>query len=144
MTDENQSARASKSYVIGAVGAGARVAQGENIFWTEGVTSHDDAQKLTESFAKLIDRIRSTAGPDEDSRSLSEAKAQAIAEGLAQARAKPGQLRQALVDARAWFRTTATWVWDDLRGILKSEAARKILGTVTEAAAKATIEQLMD
>ena len=42
-------------------------------------------------------------------------------------------LRRALIDAKSWFGGAASWVGNALGDILKSEAARKTLGTVTEA-----------
>jgi hypothetical protein len=48
-------------------------------------------------------------------------------------------LRQALLDAKVWFGSTASWIGHALGEILKSEAAQKTIGTVTEAATKAAI-----
>jgi hypothetical protein len=48
-------------------------------------------------------------------------------------------LRSALLDAKSWFGSTASWLDNALGDILKSEAAQKTLGTVTEAATKTAV-----
>ena len=132
-----------RSYRIGDVGAGARVAQGEHITWVEGVASLPDGEALKRQFDALLARIAQDASLDEDTRALALAKTTAIAEGLAVARSEPGMLRRALLDAQSWFGGAAAWVGHGLADILKSEAAQKTLGTVTEAATKAAIASFM-
>jgi hypothetical protein len=134
---------AERSYHIGNVGAGARVAQGENISWVEGVAGLPGGESLTQQFAALLDRIAQDRSLDEDSRALAQDKTQAVAEGLAKAGEAPGVLRRALMDAKSWFGSTASWVGAALVEILKSEAAQKTLGTVTEAATKAAIDSFV-
>ena len=70
---------------------------------------------------------------------LAQDKTKAIAEGLAKVEESPGMLWRALLDAKSRFGSTASWVDNALGDILKSEAAQKTLGTVTEAATKAAI-----
>lgn len=131
------------SYHIGDVGAGARVAQGENILWVEGVSSLPDGEALKRQFDALLARIAKDSSLDEDTRELARAKTEAVAEGLVSAKASPDVLRRALLDAKSWFSGAASWVGHALGDILKSEAAQKTLGTVTEAATKAAIASLM-
>ena len=88
-----------RSYRIGDVGAGARIAQGENISWVEGVSSLPDGEALKRQFDALLDRIAKDSSLDEDTRELARAKTEAVAEGLAAAQASPGALRRALLDA---------------------------------------------
>jgi hypothetical protein len=128
-----------RSYEIGNVGAGARIAQGENIAWVEGVSRLPDGEALKQQFDALLGRIAKDSSLDEDTRELARAKTEAVAEGLAAAQASPGALRRALLDAKSWFGGAASWVGHALGDILKSEAAQKTLGTVTEAATKAAI-----
>jgi hypothetical protein len=128
-----------RSYQMGNVGPGARVAQGENISWVEGVAGLPGGESLTQQFAALLERIAKDASLDEDTRTLAQNKTKAVAEGLAKAQESPGMLRRALLDAKSWFGSTASWVGNALGDILKSEAAQKTIGTVTEAATKATI-----
>jgi hypothetical protein len=92
------------SYQIGEVGAGARIAQGENISGIEGVSRLPDGEALKQQFDALLE---------------------------------PG------VHAKSWFSGAASWVGDALGDILKSEAAQKTLGTVTEAATKSAIASFM-
>lgn len=127
-----------RSYQMGNVGPGARVAQGENISWAEGVASLPGGDSLTQQFHALLERIAKDTSLDEDTRALALDKTKAVAEGLA-AQESPGTLRRALLDAKSWFGSTAPWVGNALGDILKSEAAQKTIGTVTEAATKATI-----
>jgi hypothetical protein len=54
-----------------------------------------------------------------------------------------GILRRALLDAKVWFGGVASWVGNALGDILKSEAAQKTIGTVTEATTKAAIESFV-
>jgi hypothetical protein len=130
---------AQRSYEMGNVGAGARVAQGENISWVEGVARLPDGESLTRQFDALLKRISADTSLDEDARALAQEKTKAIAEGLAKVQEAPTALRLALLDAKSWFGVTASWVGGALGDILKSEPAQKTLHTVTEAATKAAI-----
>jgi hypothetical protein len=130
---------AERSYHMGNVGAGARVAQGENISWIEGVASLPGGESLARQFDGLLKRIAEDTSLDEDTRALAQDKTRAVAEGVAKAQESPGVLRRALLDAKPWFSSTASWVGGALGDILKSEAAQKALGTVTEAATRAAI-----
>jgi hypothetical protein len=142
MPDEPKRA-AERSYQIGDVGAGARVAQGENISWIEGVASLPGGEALVQQFAALLERIAQDASLDEDTRTLAQNKTKAVAEGLSQVEKSPGILRLALLDAKSWFGGAASWVGTALGGILKSEAAQKTLGTVTEASTKAAVASFL-
>jgi hypothetical protein len=141
MSDEPKPAP-ERSYHIGNVGSGARLQQGENNSWREGVAGLTDS--LTQQFAALLDRIAKDASLDEDTRALAQDKAKAVAEGLAKAQESPGILRRALLDAKAWFGNTTSWVGNALSDILKSDAAQKTIGTVSEAATKATIASFLE
>jgi hypothetical protein len=142
MPDEPK-ATAERSYQMGDVGAGARVAQGENISWVEGVASLPGGESLAQQFTALLERIAQDASLDEDTRELAQVKTKAIAEGLAKAEESPGILRRALLDAKSWFGSAASWVGNALGDILKSEAAQKTIGTVTEASTRATIDSFL-
>ena len=142
MPDEPKPA-AERSYQMGDVGAGARVAQGEHISWVEGVASLPEGEALSRQFDTLLKRIAQDASLDEDTRALAQDKTKAVAEGLAKVQESPGPLRRALLDAKSWFGSTASWVGKALGDILKSEAAQKTLGTVTEATAKAAIDSFV-
>src|SRR4051794_7852769 len=109
MPDEPKSA-AERSYQMGDVGDGARVAQGENISWVEGVAGLPGGEALTQQFNALLEWIAKDASLDEDTRALAQDKTKAVAEGLAKAQESPGMLRRALVDAKSWFASTASWV----------------------------------
>jgi hypothetical protein len=130
---------AERNYQMGNVGAGARVAQGENISWVEGVARLPGGESLTGQFDALLKRIADDTSLDEDTRALAQEKTKAIAEGIAKVPESPTALRRALLDAKSWFGVTASWVGGALGDILKSEAAQKTLHTVTEAATKAAI-----
>ncbi len=134
---------AERSYRMGDVGAGARVAQGENISWVEGIASLPGGESLTRQFDALLKRIADDASLDEDTRALAGDKTRAVAEGIAKAKELPSTLRRALIDAKSWFGGAASWIGNALGDILKSEAAQKTLGTVTEATTKAAIDLFM-
>jgi hypothetical protein len=138
MSDEPKRA-AERSYQMGNVGAGARVAQGENISWVEGVASLPDGKALNAQFDALLKRIAEDGSLDEDTRALAQDKTKAIAEGIAKVTESPTALRRALMDAKSLFGVTASWVGGALGEILQSEAAQKTLRTVTEATTKAAI-----
>jgi hypothetical protein len=142
MPDEPKPA-AGRSYQMGDVGAGARVAQGENISWVEGVASLPGGESLAQQFTALLERIAQDASLDEDTRALAQNKTKAVAEGLAKVEKSPGMLRLALLDAKSWFGSAASWVGNALSDILKSEAAQKTIGTVTEATTKAAIDSFV-
>ncbi len=133
---------AERSYQMGDVGPGARVAQGENISWVEGVAG-PGGESLAQQFAALLERIAKDASLDEDARALAQDKTKAVAEGLAKAQESPGMLRRALLDAKSWFGGAASWVGNALGDILKSEAAQKTIGTVTEATTKSAINSFV-
>jgi hypothetical protein len=133
-----------RSYRIGDVGAGARVAQGVNISWVEGIGRLPEGESLKEQFGALLARIAQDTSLDEDSREIAVAKSSAIAEGLVKAHESPGVLRRALLDAKSWFGTTTKWIGSALADIIKSEAAQKTIGTVTEATTKAAIDSFRD
>ena len=134
---------AERSYQIGDVSAGARVAQGENISWVEGVAGLPGGESLAQQFKALLERIAQDESLDEDTRALAQDKTKAVAEGLAKAQESPGLLRRALLDAKSWFGSAASWVGGALGDILKSEAAQKTIGTVTEATTKAAIDSFV-
>jgi hypothetical protein len=142
MADEPKSA-AGRSYKIGDVGAGARVAQGENISWVEGIAGLPDGEALKRQLELLLKQIGEDASLDEDTRVLAQDKTRAIAEGLAKAQEAPDKLRLALRDAKSWFGSEASWVGTSLGNILKSEAAQETIGTVTEASSKAAIDSFL-
>jgi hypothetical protein len=128
---------------MGNVGAGARVAQGENISWVEGITGLPGGASLAQQFTALLERIAQDASLDEDTRALAQDKTKVVAEGLAKVEESPGMLRRALLDAKSWFDGTAFWVGTALGDILKSEAAQKTIGTVTEATTQAAIDSFV-
>jgi hypothetical protein len=140
MSDEPKPVAAERSYQMGNVGAGARVAQGENISWVEGVAGLPGGESLSRQFDALLKRIAEDASLDEDTRALAQEKTKAVAEGIAKVQESPTALRRALLDAKSWFGTGASWVGSALGEILKSEAAQTTLRSVTEAATKAAIE----
>jgi hypothetical protein len=134
---------AGRSYQMGNVGPGARVAQGEHISWVEGVAGLPGGESLAQQFAALLERIAQDASLDEDTRALAQDKTKAVAEGLTKVEKSPGILRRALLDAKSWFGSTTSWVGNALSDILKSEAAQKTIGTVTEATTKAAIDSFV-
>jgi hypothetical protein len=139
---EDQSPVPAKSYQMGNVGAGARVAQGEHITWTEGFSGDPQGEELKRQFAELLARIDQASDLDEDERALAKEKTEAVADGLANAQHEPGRLRRALRDAKGFLSSSASWVWDGLNKILTSEAAQKTIGTITEAGTQAAIKSL--
>jgi hypothetical protein len=91
MSDEPKPATG-RSYHIGDVGPGARVAQGENISWMEGVAKLPDGESLAQQFTALLERIAQDKSLDEDTRALAQDKTKAVAEGLAQVEESSGVL----------------------------------------------------
>jgi hypothetical protein len=133
----------SKHYQIGDVGAGARVQQGEHLTMIgDTLSGLPEGDALVQQFEALLSRIREHPDLDPDRRELAVVKTQAVAEGLAKAQQDPSLLRRALVDAKAFFAGTATWVLDSLGTLLRSEAAQRTLATVTEASTQAAIRSL--
>jgi hypothetical protein len=132
-----------RSYHIGDVGAGARIAQGENISWVEGVAGLPGGESLAQQFTALLERIAQDKSLDGDTRALAQDKTKAVAEGLAKVEESPALLRRALLDAKSWFGSAASWVGGALGDILKSEAAQKTISTITEATTKAAIASFL-
>src|ERR1700760_4673657 len=107
-----------RSYQMANVGSGARVAQGENISWVEGVASLPGGESLTRQFDALLKRIAEDTSLDEDTRALAQDKTKAVAEGIARVQEAPTTLRRALLDAKSWFASAASWVGSALGDIL--------------------------
>jgi hypothetical protein len=137
----NENPKIKQSYIIGDVGAGARVAQGSNISWVEGVSGLPDGEFLATKFSALLERIEQDTSLDQDERFLAQEKTKAIASAIANVGESPATLRLVLKDAKSWFGATATWAGEAIADILRSDAAQKTLGTITEAATKAVISQ---
>lgn len=125
------------------VGAGARVALGEHITWTEGVATDPAARDLERRFQALLDKIDTATDLDEDQRALAREKTIAVAVGLAEAPEDPSRLRRALVDMRTFAASTAAWLRDALADVLESDAAQKTIGTVTEAGTQAAVKAFL-
>jgi hypothetical protein len=142
MADETKPA-AGRSYHIGEVGAGARVAQGENISWHESIVALPQGDSLAQQFRALLERISDDSSLDEDTRLLAQDKTKAIAAGLSEIKTSPGKFRLALLDAKAFFGGALSWAGKALGDILKSDAAQKTIGTVTEATTKAAIDSFL-
>ena len=141
--EDRDSTRAEKSYEMGDVGAGARVAQGEHITWTEGFSGNPQGEELKRQLAELLVRIDKASDLDEDEKELAREKTEAVANALANAQQEPGRLRRALRDAKTFLTSSAGWVWDGLNNVLSSEAAQKTIGTITEAGTQAAIKSLI-
>jgi hypothetical protein len=133
-----------KSFRVGDIGSGAHVQVGEHLLNLEiGARGSPESAELTQRFNSLLQRIGTEPNLDPDARELAVAKTKAVAEGLDRAGESPSRLRQSLLDAKAWLSSTASWAWDELSDILKSEAAQKSMATITEASTKAAIRALI-
>jgi hypothetical protein len=142
-----------KSYTIGNIGAHARVAVGEHITWTENnFAGIDQGAELAEKFTALLKRIETDCSLDDAARELSVEKTKKVAEELASAARAPDSqgperngagLRRAVMDAKSWLASTATWAWDELQKILSSDAAQKTLRNITSTAVKVSIKTLL-
>jgi len=140
---ERASGAGGNSYVMGDVGAGARVQQGQNLQWVEAAFADTpDGATLEVQFAALVQQLLAQKDLDEDTRALALDKTKAVAEGLAQAQDSPSGLRRALVDAKGFLSGSAGWAWNELCTILGSDAAQKTIGTIAEAGTKAAIQSL--
>lgn len=143
MGQGSDSAKAGKQYSMGNVGAGARVVQGDHNTWSEGLRVQPGGAQLARELAELLDGIKADASLEPDDRDLAVEKTQAVAEALPNAAESPDALRKALRDAKHFFGSTARWVWERLRQVLTSDAARELLETVTDVAARAAIQGLL-
>ena len=116
--------------------------KGENISWREGISGLADGESLKRQFDALLERITKDSSLVEDTRGLAQEKIEALAVGLAQVQESPRMLRRALLDAKSWLSTTASWVGTELSNILKSDAAQKRIGTITEATTETAIDPI--
>lgn len=98
---------------------------------------------LLMTFQDLLKKIDLANDLDDDERTLSREKAEAVAQAVATASTEPGGLRRALLDAQGLLQTSAGWVWHSIRSTLTSEAGTRILSGITEAAAKAAITSVL-
>jgi hypothetical protein len=141
--EKDNEPKAGKSYSMGDVGANARVQQGENLSWVESYGNAPGDAALVQQFRDLIKEIAEHPDLDDDTRAISIQKTEAVAGALADAQKSPGKLKTALMDAKAWFGTTAKWCWDKITKILKSDAAKKVIETIAEQGTKVAIAGLM-
>ena len=74
------------------------------------------------------------------SKELATEKTVAVAEGLLAAAEEPGQLKKALLDAKGFLSASASWAWDALAKVMKSEAVQTTLATITEASVQGAIK----
>ncbi len=145
MSDDKQNQpTGQKIYTMGNVGANARVAQGENIKWIEGLSANfDDGEALAQQFSALLEQIQNSPDFDEDTRDLAVEKTQSVAEALTNVHESPKGLKRALLDAKGWFISAGGWVWDELSKILKSEAVQKTVSTISEIGVRTAIKSLI-
>jgi hypothetical protein len=143
MSEEPETAAGGKHYVIGDVGAGARVMQGEGNSWNEGVRALPGGEQLARELAGLLDTLKADTALEPDDQELAVEKTQAVANALPGAAKEPDRLRRALRDARQFLGSKAQWAWDRLREALTSDTGRAVLGTIGDAAAKAAIISLL-
>jgi hypothetical protein len=128
---------------MGDVGAGARVQQGEHLTMIgDTLAGLPEGDTLTQRFEALLAQLSERQDLDPDTKELAIEKTKAVADGLAQAQAAPGGLRKALLDAKQFLGGAAGWAWEELGGILKSEAAQKTIATISEATTRTAIAQL--
>jgi hypothetical protein len=133
-----------ESYQIGDVGAHARVQQGKYLTMIEQTfTDTPGGDDLTKQFKALLDKIAEHPDIDGDTCDLAMEKTQKVAEALANAKESPSDLRRALLDAKAWLSSAVSWAWDEASKILKSEAAQKVISTISEASVRGAIKSLI-
>jgi hypothetical protein len=142
MSDQTP-ASGGKSYHIGDVGANARVAQGENIQWIEAPANMPELQEVVRQFNLLVEKISADPNLDEDTKTLTVEKTKAVAQAVTRANEEPNKLKIALQDAKGWMIATASYTWDGLNTILKSEAVQKTVGTITDTAVKSAIKAII-
>lgn len=143
MSQGSDSTGAAKNYSMGNVGDGARIVQGDNNTWSEGLRIQPGGAQLARELAVLLDGIKADTSLDPDDRELAVDKAQAVADALPKAAESPDILRKALRDAKQFFGSTARWFWDRLQAVLASEPGRQVLGTITDVAARSAIQGLL-
>lgn len=136
---ESPNQSGNRSYHIGDVGTGARVAQGDNISWVEGINALPEGAQITDQFKQILDSIEADSTLDDDNKELARNKVEAIADALANIENNPAALRVALKDGKTFFSSVASGLGKAIASLLSSDAAQKILGTVTESATKAAI-----
>jgi hypothetical protein len=148
VTDESTekqvgSAGTGKSYQVGDIGAHARVAIGENISWSEGLSRYPGGDDLTQQLSALLEQIANDQKLGEPERALATAKTQAVAAALPSAQKEPQRLQAALLDAQVFLKSTAGWAWEGLQSALTSESARTIISGITEATVKGAIQGML-
>lgn len=145
MSSENHNQPTGReSYQMGDVGANARVQQGKYLTMIEQTfTDTPGGDDMAKQFKALLNKIAEHSDLDEDTRDLAMEKTQKVAEALVNAKESPSGLRRALLDAKGWLSSAASWAWDEVSKILKSEAAQKTIATITEASVRGAIKSLI-
>ena len=142
MAAENKLPEAKESFqsTTGDIGANARVQIGKNQTWIDAVNTLPESNTLKQQFEEILEEISQDNTLDEDEKSISKEKTEAIAKGLADVQNSPKDLHRALIDGKNWFSNKASGIWNKLSSILKSDAAQKTIGTITESAVKGSIQ----
>jgi hypothetical protein len=143
MTQGSDAAEARRSYSMGDVGAGARVVQGDHNSWNEGLRLQPGGTQVALELAELLHQIQASEAIEPDDRELAVEKVAAVADALPKAAETPDVLRKALRDARQFLSSNVRWAWQRIQALLTSEAGRQVLGTITDAAARAAIQGLL-
>src|SRR5712691_3249560 len=128
---------------MGNSSEGVVVQQGENLNWIEAAGAIPDSNDLVQQFKTFFERISADRRLDEDTRSISLQKTEAVVKGLARAEASPKYLHHALLDAKSWFSDNTSDIWNQLNNILRGEVAHKTIGTITESNVKGAIKGLL-
>lgn len=127
--------RPQKSYHIGSVGAGAQVAQGENITQTL-VQAGVSADELAAAFAPVLEAIAADAELDDDEKEVAADAVNDLAAATRRAAEDPTGLKKALTRAKK----LVGGAWGTLVAAMSSDAVQKTLATITEAATAASIK----
>jgi hypothetical protein len=143
MEGESKSIERGDRYTIGNVGDNARVMQGKFQNWIEAVNSIPNGETLKQQFKDLLEDISNDKTLNEGEQSISIKKTEEIVKSLANAQNSPIEFEVALTEGKNWFSRKASWAWNKLVDILKSETAQKTIGTITESGVKGVIQGLI-
>lgn len=130
--------RAGTSYRIGDVGPGAQVAQGHDIRQTMRLAGVD-ADEVRRAFEPVLALIDADEAMDADDKQDARDAVAEVREATLVAGSDPSRLRRSLSRARKLVGSA----WDGLVQAMTSEPVQKTIGTITEAAARASIQSML-
>jgi hypothetical protein len=140
-TADSRKPTGEKVYYIGGSITNANVAMGENI--QQIFVGNPDGQFLFKQFKNLMGEIESSDELEPIVKDLALKKTENVAQALAKVEKSPIDLQRSLVDANLSFSGKTGWIWERIKSIMTSEAAKNTLKEIAQTAIGIAIKTMV-